>query len=173
MGRPSRVPSKRCSRLVPTVSPVPSARSNDELIRYERMAKSRRQDAAQRVAVVLECLKADLRRQWSVRDMAAVIGVTDGRLRRVFLEGAGGTPRQALTNLRLEAAAQLLSEPGPRIKEIIDRVGLADASHFCRDFRHRFGMSPTEFRVQHTNLIQPDSANKSTIAPIDRRGGLT
>lgn len=135
------------------------------------MAKSTRQDAAQGVSLVLEKVKADLRRQWSVQDMAAVIGVSDGQLRRVFLKAAAGTPRHTLTNLRLDAAAQLLTEPGARIKEIIGRVGLSDGSHFCRDFRDRFGRSPTEFHVHHINSMQADSANKSSILPIDRRSG--
>jgi AraC-like DNA-binding protein len=34
------------------------------------------------------------------------------------------------------------------VKEIQARVGIADASHFCRDFRDRYGVSPTEYRYQ-------------------------
>jgi AraC-like DNA-binding protein len=50
----------------------------------------------------------------------------------------------------------LLRDPGMRVKEIQARVGIADASHFCRDFRDRFGASPTEYRYQ-TSMAGTDS----------------
>ena len=58
--------------------------------------------------------------------------------------------QEQLKNLRLTAAAVLLHDPGIRVKEIQARVGIADASHFCRDFRDRFGVSPSEYRFQIT-----------------------
>ena len=83
----------------------------------------------------------------------------------------GATPRQLLCNMRLQAAARLLRDPGIRIKEIQARVGVADASHFCRDFRDRFGMSPTDTRYQHgdaNGLCRP----RCVMALTDARFGL-
>jgi AraC-like DNA-binding protein len=128
------------------------------------MPKAPRTDASQRTSVVVEALTADLARPWTVGEMAGLLGVTGGQLRRLFAM-SNTTPRQVLTTLRLEAAARLLSDPALRIKEIPERVGLADASHFCRDFRRRFGVSPTEYRAR-THATK-NSANKSAIAPID------
>jgi transcriptional regulator GlxA family with amidase domain len=99
-----------------------------------------------RVLALARAVEHDLGRPWTVPEMAAVLGISAGQLRRVVKEAQGATPRQWLCNLRLERAAHLLSDTSLRIKEVQSRVGIADASHFARDFRDRFGTSPTEYR---------------------------
>ena len=108
-----------------------------------------RQAAGARVAMLMRVLGKDLSRAWTVGEMAAVLGVSDAQLRRLCARALGATPRQLLCNMRLQRAAVLLRDPGMRVKEIQARVGVADASHFCRDFRDRFGVSPTEYRCLH------------------------
>jgi AraC-like DNA-binding protein len=120
---------------------------------------SGRERAGARVAVLMRALETDLQRPWTVGDMAAVLGITDAHLRRLCAQALGATPRQLLCNLRLQAAAILLRNPSMRVKEVQARVGIADASHFCRDFRERFGMSPAEFR--DTRPRRTDSADRS------------
>lgn len=106
-------------------------------------------NAGPRVTLLMRALARDLPRAWTVSDMGCVLGVSSAQLRRLCATALGATPRQLLCNMRLQAAARLLRDPGIRVKEIQARVGVADASHFCRDFRDRFGMSPTEYRCQH------------------------
>lgn len=122
------------------------------------MPGTRRSDTALRVTAVVRAIEADLQREWSVAEMAAVLGVSDGQLRRLVAQGVGATPRHLLCNLKLQAAARLLADPGIRIKEIRARVGIADASHFCRDFRDRYGMTPTEFRLSCQQTASESSA---------------
>jgi AraC-like DNA-binding protein len=98
--------------------------------------------------MLMQAIRSDLARDWTVSDMAAILGVSGTQLRRICADHAGASPRQILCNVRLQAAAFLLRNPGIRVKEIQARVGIADASHFCRDFRDRFGVSPTEYRFQ-------------------------
>ena len=110
---------------------------------------ARRQDrAGVRVAALMRAIQVNLQRDWSVTEMAAVLGVSDAQLRRLCARALGASPRQLLCNIRLQSAAVLLRDPSMRVKEIQARVGIADASHFCRDFRDRFGVSPTEYRYQ-------------------------
>lgn len=112
------------------------------------MLNSQRTDADHRVGVVIRAIEGDLARTWTVSQMAALVGVSDAQLRRVFARAMRASPLQVLCNLRLQAAARLLEDPGIRVKEIQARVGFADPSHFSRDFRCRFGVSPTEYRSQ-------------------------
>jgi transcriptional regulator GlxA family with amidase domain len=119
-----------------------------------------------RVSIVVDRVRISLAHDWTVSEMAAVIGVSASQLRRLFMRNLGATPRQRLCSLRLEAAARLLQDPGLRIKEIQTRVGIADASHFCRDFRERFGASPTAYRESLLNCARPDSLDD------DARSGL-
>jgi AraC-like DNA-binding protein len=104
--------------------------------------------ARMRVTALMRAIQRDLQRDWRVSEMAAVLGVSGAQLRRLTAQVLGATPRQLLCNVRLQSAAVLLRDPGMRVKEIQARVGISDASHFCRDFRERFGVSPTEYRYQ-------------------------
>jgi AraC-like DNA-binding protein len=118
----------------------------------------RRENAGIRIALLMRALRTDLQRAWTVTEMATVLGVSDAQLRRLCARAVGATPRQLLCNMRLQAAALLLQDPAMRVKEIQARVGIADASHFCRDFRDRFGVSPTEYRYQQGR--RTDSADR-------------
>ena len=108
----------------------------------------RHDKAGVRIAALMRAIQGNLQRDWSVTEMAAVLGVSGAQLRRLCARVLGASPRQLLCNLRLESAAILLRDPAIRVKEVQARVGIGDASHFCRDFRERFGVSPTEFRYQ-------------------------
>jgi AraC family transcriptional regulator of arabinose operon len=132
------------------------------------MARSRRDDSDERVSTVVGVVQRELQRAWTVEQMAAIIGVKDSQLRRLFVQTVGASPRQLLTRLRLEAAAELLKDPSLRVKEIIGRVGAGDASHFCRDFRKHYGVSPLHYRSRTRATAFADLANKNTISPIDR-----
>ena len=112
----------------------------------------RREDQGRRVGMLMGAIRADLPRAWTVSQMAAILGVSDTQLRRICARQLGATPRQLLCGIRLQAAALLLRDPGLRVKEIQAKVGITDASHFCRDFRDRFGVSPTEYRYQFTRV---------------------
>jgi AraC-like DNA-binding protein len=112
------------------------------------------------MGTVMRAVQADLARSWTVSDMAAVVGVSDAQLRRISVSALGASPRQLLSNIRLTAAALLLHDPGIRVKEIQARVGIADASHFCRDFKDRFGVSPSEYRYRLTQR-RSDSVDTS------------
>ena len=60
---------------------------------------------------------------------------------------------------RLQLASDLLARAGSetRISDICYRAGLADPSHFCRLFRRRFGMSPSQWR-SHRRAAEDEEA---------------
>jgi AraC-like DNA-binding protein len=110
------------------------------------MPRQRRTDAAERLTIVIDRVRADLARRWTVTDMASILGVTSGQLRRLLADEGHPPPRRLLTELRLSTAAALLSDPGVRVKEVAARIGIADGSHFCRAFKRRYGLSPIAFQ---------------------------
>jgi AraC-like DNA-binding protein len=110
------------------------------------MPRQPRTDAAHRLTIVIDRVKADLARPWRVEDMAAVLGITSGQLRRLFAESGSVPPQRLLADLRLSTAAALLRDPSLRVKDVTLRIGITDGSHFCRAFRRRYGMSPIEFQ---------------------------
>lgn len=53
-----------------------------------------------------------------------------------------------LTELRINAAKELLSDPFRSTAEIASMVGYEDASYFARAFKKRTGMTPTQYRKE-------------------------
>src|SRR5438105_1187797 len=65
-----------------------------------------------------------------------------GRFHRV----TGRLLSQFLKEKRLEKAAKLLKSGNLRISQIARRCGFDSENYFRQQFRHRFGMSPRQFR---------------------------
>ena len=53
-----------------------------------------------------------------------------------------------LTELRINAAKELLTDPFRSSAEVASMVGYEDASYFARAFKKRTGMTPTQYRRQ-------------------------
>lgn len=51
-----------------------------------------------------------------------------------------------LTDIRMQAAREMLGESMVNIREVSAAVGFADANYFAKVFRKAFGVSPTEYR---------------------------
>lgn len=77
------------------------------------------------------------------------MNISSSRLRHIFKEEIGLSPRQYLKAQRIERARQLLETTYFNIKEIIVRVGIRDQSHFSRYFKSVHGLSPSQYRKQH------------------------
>lgn len=56
-----------------------------------------------------------------------------------------------LNQLRMDRAKKMLEDPHYMIYEVASLVGYSSQHYFCRLFREYSGMSPTEYRVKHTN----------------------
>ena len=131
------------------------------------MARTPRGDSAARILEITTAVRRDPARNWSVSQMALLIGIKGSQLRRLCVATIRISPGQLLRKIRYDAAADLLENPQLRIKEVLARVGINDGSHFCRDFRKRYGMSPLVYQSQHFR-IKLDSANRTALPPIDR-----
>lgn len=80
--------------------------------------------------------------------MAQATGVSRSYLCRIFKRVTGLSLKQFLTRRRLQAAKELLQEPGATIDQVARRVGYRDASHFDRVFRQWEGRTPSGYRRQ-------------------------
>ena len=53
-----------------------------------------------------------------------------------------------LTELRINAAKELLADPFRSAAEVASMVGYEDSSYFARAFKRRTGMTPTQYRKE-------------------------
>lgn len=61
-----------------------------------------------------------------------------------------------LTELRINAAKELLADPFRSSAEVASMVGYEDASYFARAFKKRTGMTPTQYRRQASQKAKAD-----------------
>jgi len=84
--------------------------------------------------------------RYSSSFFAARLKITVDHYRKLFHQYIGMAPHEFLLDRRLTFGKQLLlSGEHLRLKEIAERCGFTAASEFCRFFRAREGMTPSEF----------------------------
>ncbi|MCM3873745.1 MAG: helix-turn-helix transcriptional regulator [Pyrinomonadaceae bacterium] len=81
------------------------------------------------------------------------------------------SPIQYLRSLRMERAKHLLESSFLSIKEIGHLVGLNDESHFVRDFKKAYGLSPKCYRTLF-NSGQSNEPNEGDDSRNETRKGL-
>ena len=68
------------------------------------------------------------------------------------------------TELRINAAKELLADPFRSSAEVASMVGYEDASYFARAFKKRTGMTPTQYRRQAGQKAKADPPQLDEIA---------
>jgi AraC family transcriptional regulator of arabinose operon len=81
--------------------------------------------------------------------LAESISLSVSRFRHLFKQETGSTPARYLKIIRMTKAELLIRTTFFPIKEILIKVGLSSDSHFWREFRQTYGMSPAEYRHVH------------------------
>jgi AraC family transcriptional regulator, regulatory protein of adaptative response / methylphosphotriester-DNA alkyltransferase methyltransferase len=95
----------------------------------------------------LEILHAEHGQPIELDDVARRIATSRRHLQRVFRELHGEPFRTALTHIRLDRAAELLSDPEPvKIREVARNVGYLEPAQFAKAFRRRHGVVPSQYR---------------------------
>ena len=83
--------------------------------------------------------------------IAAQLGVSEVYCRKLFLSHLGVTPKQYVLNLRIQKAKQLLTGTSYTVTAIAELCGFGSLYHFCRAFKGKVGMTPTQYA--ETNKI--------------------
>lgn len=100
----------------------------------------------QRVAYVVSFIKDNYHRRLTLTEMAATVHLSPWRLCHLFQDAMGTSPQRFLIQVRLENARKLLTTEFLTVKEVMNRVGMADASWFARSFKAAYGTTPAKYR---------------------------
>jgi transcriptional regulator GlxA family with amidase domain len=101
-----------------------------------------------RVQKILRLMKEDLSRRLTPAEIARTVNLSPAHLRYLFKAETGMSIMQYQKTLRLEEARRLLESSFLSGKEIMLRIGLTDESHFVRDFKQSYGMTPAQYRAR-------------------------
>lgn len=101
---------------------------------------------AERVKRVIELMQGDPSRTFSLGEMAESVNLSPPYFCYLFKTITGVPPARYLKSLRMQQAATLLTSTFLSVKEIVRRVGCTDESHFVRDFKRIYGVTPSEYR---------------------------
>jgi len=121
-----------------------------------------------RIEVIIRILRQNIRGHLSMRLLAKRVNLSASHLRQLFKVETGISPMQFLRNLRMERSCALLLSSFLSIKEVSFESGFPDVSHFERDFKRCYGMTPSEFRSRSDKNPVALSAKISSDSPTNR-----
>ncbi len=94
----------------------------------------------------------------SIESVAKSVGLSVNGLNYLFKKAKNETAGRFLTKVRMEKAAELLTESHCRISDLPQKTGYSSASYFTRAFRRYYGMSPSEYQMKTSGSHLPVSA---------------
>lgn len=74
--------------------------------------------------------------------------ISEVYFRKLFLRHFKTTPKQFVMDVRIQKAKQLLEEGSIKINFVAEQCGFASPYHFCRFFKKKTGITPTEYMKQ-------------------------
>jgi AraC family transcriptional regulator len=101
-----------------------------------------------RLKRVIEHIEDHLAADLSLRELAAVAGMSAHHFAEMFRRSTGRSPHQYVLLQRIERAKRRLRNPQGSVIEAGLDAGFSNPSHFCRMFRKFVGVSPSRFRSE-------------------------
>ena len=79
--------------------------------------------------------------------LARQIGISEVYLRKLFSAHYNITPKQYVLDIRIRKAKQMLRDTPFTVAAIAEECGFSSVYHFCRAFKQRTGLTPTQYAV--------------------------
>jgi AraC family L-rhamnose operon transcriptional activator RhaR len=112
----------------------------------------------------IRMMEEDIRRDWTLPELAKRLNVDKSYLVRLFRAHTQSPPMQFLARIRAERAALLLLRTKRDISVIGEQVGWNDPNYFARRFKAHFGMSATKYREKFAEVMQTPADNSTAPA---------
>jgi AraC family transcriptional regulator of arabinose operon len=100
----------------------------------------------ERLKCVIDVMIRENRRV-SLQTFASSVNLSPSRVRHLFKAETGVSPSRYVRIRKMHEAKLLLETTFLTVKEIGNRVGLSDGSHFVRDFKRIYGSPPARYRT--------------------------
>nr|WP_245003480.1 AraC family transcriptional regulator [Bradyrhizobium liaoningense] len=100
-----------------------------------------------RLRAVRDAIDADLRRSWTIPQLAREAGISRRSFNTHFRRVFGMSAADYLRTRRLEAAKDAIIEQGVSINEAAYLAGYGNPANFATAFRKHFGQAPSRIRA--------------------------
>ncbi|HEV8283104.1 MAG TPA: AraC family transcriptional regulator [Chitinophagaceae bacterium] len=108
-----------------------------------------RRDFPQTFTKLEQTLRENLSHQWTVEEMAALVGLGITAFSEKVKNFTGFSPLNYLINIRISEAIKLLKRPDVHVTDIALDVGFYSSQHFATTFKKLTGYTPSEFRKKN------------------------
>ncbi len=122
------------------------------------LAKTDNSDAIQQLIASLftptefsfkELVEANIYTNLTNEELAVLANLSLSTFKREFERVYKTSPAKYFKKRKLDRAATLLTQTNQRIGDIAFNCGFAEISHFSKSFQKYFGVSPSDFRLNH------------------------
>jgi AraC-like DNA-binding protein len=100
-----------------------------------------------RVKRAIDIIERRLTEKLSEKTLSREVRLSPARLRQLFKKETGLPPMRYVRRFRMKTARNVLQVSLLTVKEVAFQSGFNDVSHFVRDFKKQYGLTPSEFRV--------------------------
>lgn len=101
-----------------------------------------------RLQLMMQFIHLNYSHNISLDDIARHVMVSKSTALNLFQKYLHITPVNYLINYRLKQAGQLLSKTEKKVSSISSETGFHNVDYFCRLFKKRYKLTPTEYREQ-------------------------
>lgn len=99
-----------------------------------------------KIQKVIQHINVHMEETITICDLAKAGGLSRSRLCDLFKTETGLAPMQYVKRRRIEHARKLFETTSLSVREVRLMVGLPDRSHFAREFKGSFGVTPSEYK---------------------------
>ncbi len=120
----------------------------------------------ERILQVLLYIQKNLYEPLSLEELAQIACFSPYHFHRIFCGMVGETLAGYIRRLRLEQAAQLLSQTDRSVTDLAFEAGYETVESFTRAFKDRFGVPPSEYKkTNHSDFLpkRPDLKTKGAV----------
>ena len=96
----------------------------------------------------IDLMEQHLEEPLPIPDLCTHLQVSQRHLSRLFKQYVGKTPVLYYRDIRLDRARGLVTQTEMKLSEVAVASGFASQVHFSRAYRERFGLSPTQDRIE-------------------------
>ena len=108
-----------------------------------------RRDFPQTFMKLEQSLRENLSHQWTLEEMAALVGLGTTAFSEKVKNYTGFSPLNYLINIRITEAIKLLKRPDVHVTDIALDVGFYSSQHFATTFKKLTGYTPSDFRKKN------------------------